>query len=249
MPRSARTPSPLEAMATQFQALLRSMIDDAGVLHMESVVRYATVAINGADHAAITLVRAGRDPETVFSTGELPLKVDALQYSLGQGPCVAALSKNDLVLVNDLSSDERFPQFAPGAVGLGVRSMLSTRLVLSQNDRAALNLYARRPGAFHLTQVPLAAIFASYASLLLTNQLHEDHILDLERALESNREIGVAMGILMAQQHCTREQAFEQLAAASQHLNRRLLDIAGEVNLTGQVPTKRQQKPEPGSTG
>lgn len=236
MPRSARNPSPLEAMAIQFQDLLRSMVGDSGVLEMESVVRFATVAINGADHAAISLERAGRAPETVFSTGDLPMRVDALQYSLGEGPCVAALSENDLVWVSDLAKDDRFPRFSPAAVELGVHSMLSTRLLLSKDDRAALNLYSTRAHAFHLTQVPLAAIFASYASLLLINRMQEDHILELERALESNREIGLAMGILMAQERCTREQAFEQLSTASQHLNRRLVDIADEVNNTGQLP-------------
>jgi len=58
----------------------------------------------------------------------------------------------------------------------------------------------------------------------------------LERALQSNREIGVAMGILMAQQRCTREEAFEQLSTASQKLNRRLRDIAEEVGHTGALP-------------
>jgi hypothetical protein len=169
--------------------------------------------------------------------------VDPLHYGLGEWPCEAALSESDHVLVNDIAGDQRFPAFAPGAVEMGVRPMLSTRLVLTKNDRATLNLYWNRPGAFHLAQVPLAAIFASYASLLLLNRIHEDHIMDLERALESNREIGVAVGILMAEKRCTREEAFEQLAAACQHLNRRLLDIAAEVNLTGQVPTRRLDKP------
>jgi len=247
MPRSARNPSPLEAMAIQFHALLKSMVDNAGMLRMESVIGYATVAIHGADHAAITLKRAGREPETVFASGELPLKVDALQYNLGEGPCVAALNASDLVLVDDLTNDGRFPTFGPEAVRLGVHSMLSTRLFLNKDDRAALNLYSNRPRAFHPTQLPLAAIFASYASLLLISRIHEDYIIDLERALESNREIGVAIGILMAENRCSREDAFELLATASQHLNRRLLDIADEVNRTGQVPTGRA-RPEPGNS-
>lgn len=239
MPRSARSPSPLEAMAAQFQDLLRTMVNDAGVLEIEPVVQFATTAIDGADHAAISLERAGRRPETVYATGDLPMRVDSLQYSLGEGPCVAALSESDLVWVNDLAEDDRFPHFSPAAVDLGVRAMLSTRLFLSRDDRAALNLYSTRPHAFDAAQVPLAAIFASYTSLVLLNRMHEDRIMELERALESNREIGLAMGILMAQERCTREQAFEQLSTASQHLNRRLQDIADEVNHTGQLPTRR----------
>jgi AmiR/NasT family two-component response regulator len=43
----------------------------------------------------------------------------------------------------------------------------------------------------------------------------EKEIFDLERALESNREIGVAMGILMAREMCTQSQAFNRLRTAS----------------------------------
>ena len=242
MVRSAGGSSPVEEMATQFQDLLRSMAEGGSSLQVDSVVTYATRAIEGADYAAITLKRSGRKPHTVCSTGELPLEVDALQYSLDQGPCVAALTESDVVWVNDLTQDDQFPQFSPDAVNLGVRSMLSTRLFLTADDRAALNLYSTRRRAFCAEQVPLAAILASYASLVLLNQLHEDKVSHLERALQSNREIGVAIGILMAQNRCTHDEALDQLLTASQHLNRKLRDIAEEVSHTGQLPEARSQK-------
>lgn len=59
---------------------------------------------------------------------------------------------------------------------------------------------------------------------------------NLEVALKSSRQIGTAMGILMARRLVTSEQAFELLNRASQHLNRKLRDIAEEVELTGTLP-------------
>ena len=56
---------------------------------------------------------------------------------------------------------------------------------------------------------------------------------NLESALDSNREIGMAMGIIMARLGCTREDAFDRLRQASQDGNRKLRDIAAEVVLTG----------------
>ena len=139
----------------------------------------------------------------------------------------------------DLALDEQFPRFSPAAVGMGVRSMLATRLFLSDRERGALNLYSVRPGAFDAGQLPVAAIFASYASLLLGNRSNEDKVLRLERALESNREIGVAMGILTAHRRWTQAEAFDRLVQASQNLNRRLRDIAAEVNRTRRLPRDR----------
>jgi ANTAR domain-containing protein len=228
----------LEQTAAQFRDLVRTMSDEAGSLQMDSVVRYATAAVTGAEHGAISLLRNGREPATIYSTDELPLEVDSLQYTLWEGPCVAGMTESDLVWVNDLARDDQFPRFSPAAVDLGVRSMLSTRLFLTPNERAALNLYSSRPQAFVLDDLPLAAIFGSFASLLLMGQTREEKVMHLERALQSNREIGVAVGILMAERRLTREQAFDVLSKASQNLNRRLRDIAEEVAHTGELPDR-----------
>lgn len=61
----------------------------------------------------------------------------------------------------------------------------------------------------------------------------------LLRALETNREIGVAMGIRWRTAHLTQHQAFDQLHTASQHLNRKPHDIATVVASTGRLPAVR----------
>lgn len=61
----------------------------------------------------------------------------------------------------------------------------------------------------------------------------EDKAVNLTHALESNRQIGVAIGVLMVRESITQEQAFERLREASQSLNRKLRDIADEVVYTG----------------
>ena len=57
----------------------------------------------------------------------------------------------------------------------------------------------------------------------------------LERALASNREIGVAVGILMVTHQLTDEQAFDLLSRVSQRTNRKLRLIAVEVARTGAI--------------
>ena len=59
---------------------------------------------------------------------------------------------------------------------------------------------------------------------------------NLEVALDSSRQIGAAMGILMGRKLMTQEQAFLALRAASQHLHRKLRDIADDVLRTGELP-------------
>lgn len=57
----------------------------------------------------------------------------------------------------------------------------------------------------------------------------------LTAALESNREIGAAVGIVMQRHLLTREKAFELLRVVSQCRNRKLRDIARDVVDTGEL--------------
>jgi signal transduction histidine kinase/DNA-binding response OmpR family regulator/PAS domain-containing protein len=64
----------------------------------------------------------------------------------------------------------------------------------------------------------------------------QDKAANLQRALSSNRQIGIALGVLMARDMLTEDQAFERLRVISQRQNRKLRDVADEVVLTGALP-------------
>lgn len=72
----------------------------------------------------------------------------------------------------------------------------------------------------------------------------------LERALDSNRDIGVAMGIPMTRHPVTQEQAFDLLRLASQHGHRKLVEVAQDVITAGDlaVPHAAAGRPLPDST-
>ena len=83
-------------------------------------------------------------------------------------------------------------------------------------------------------------VLATHGSVLLTATLSRDRAENLRRALQSNREIGVAMGILMQRHALTRDQAFAVLRRASQDANRKLSDIATEVADMGTLAIRRR---------
>ena len=58
-------------------------------------------------------------------------------------------------------------------------------------------------------------------------------IAHLERALQSNRRIGMALGVLMARHQLTEEQAFDLLRRQSSRRNVKLAVLAEEVVYTG----------------
>ena len=85
----------------------------------------------------------------------------------------------------------------------------------------------------------MGLVLSSHGSLLVTAMLARGRATNLVRALESNREIGVAIGILMQRHQITREAAFDLLRAASQDTNRKLSAVASEVADTGMLGRAR----------
>jgi signal transduction histidine kinase/FixJ family two-component response regulator len=63
----------------------------------------------------------------------------------------------------------------------------------------------------------------------------ENRSANLERALSSNRQIGAAIGVLMASHKLPSDRAFALLREASNKTNRRLRDVADQVVLTGSL--------------
>jgi hypothetical protein len=202
------------------------------------LVDFAVRGIPGAEHASVTMVEGQRPPRTTAASDELPYQWDQLQYQHGEGPCLEAIVTNGVELASDLRTDHRWPRFARAIVDqTPARSMLSFRLFLTEQNRAALNLYATAPGAFTDQSTATGSMFAAYASMALLAAARHDKANHLTRALETSREIGVAMGILIANGQLTSPQAFDHLRIASQNLNRKLGDIAADVATTGTLPS------------
>jgi len=225
----------LAVMADQFGQLAVSLANGADEpFTQQRLVQFAVRGIPGAEHASMTMVESHRPPRTTAGTDELPYRWDQLQYEHGEGPCLGAIAGNTVEVVPDLRTENRWPLFARAIVDQSpVRSMLSFGLFLTKENRAGLNLYATRPGAFTEQSTAAGSIFAAYASMALLAATRQDTANHLTRALETNREIGVAMGILMANGKLTSQQAFDQLRTASQNFNRKLRDIAADVARTG----------------
>jgi hypothetical protein len=205
---------------------------------LSRVITYAVAAIDGCDEAAVcdsTLLSDAQETGT-----PLLVELERLQTSLGEGPCVDALSGQDSVYVADLMSDTTWPRFAPAAISAGLRSALAYRLFAGEDTLGALQLYARLPGAFNATDRAQGLLFAAHAGMALrvarSHALQEQRAENLHLAMVSREIIGQAQGILMERERITADQAFQLLRHSSQRLNVKLRDVAQTLVDTGSVP-------------
>ena len=203
---------------------------------LQTITTLAIGAVPHAERCSISYVIARKQVEPRASSSELPGQIDALQGEIGQGPCLDAVWEHEVVRVDDVRADERWPMFAARASALGVGSMMCFQLFVDGDRLGAFNLHSRTPGAFDDESETIARMLAAHASVALAGAQYETN---LRKGLDSRDLIGQAKGILMERHELTADQAFGVLARASQHLNRRLVDVAHELSETGSMPGAR----------
>src|SRR5829696_6703991 len=123
------------------------------------ITAVATATVPGADECGITYVVGRRRLEPRAWTGDLPREVDALQGRLREGPCLDAVWDNEVVRVDDLATETRWPRFAREASALGVGSMLCFQLFVQGDNLGALNLYSREPAGFGDESLDIGLMF------------------------------------------------------------------------------------------
>jgi hypothetical protein len=229
-----------EADAEDFRAvgmLAEALTDVVGLLTerrsrsltAEAIIAFAHQCMPRTQHTGL-LLSGGDKVHTVAATSDVPGRLDELRTRLGEGPAFDVLDTNDYVVADDLADDPRWPRYGEQVVqDLDLRSVACFRLHLGGQRRAALMFLSEWPYAFDETGVAVGAICAAYCSLvLLTENLLGEQV-SHRRAAEVHREIGVAAGILLADQNLTVEEAFGRLHRASRQMSASMSETARHV--------------------
>jgi len=224
------------------RSLSGEMTADGPQSPLQRLVSVAVDRVPGTRWASVSLLRAGRFT-TPAATDEVAERADIMQYDIGSGPCVDAALDDSVYVTGDVTSGDRWVTWGQRvATQLGVRSVFAQRLHLIDDSEfiASLNIYSDQRAAFDDHAVGMGLVLATHAAMILSETIARDRADNLRRALESNREIGVAVGVLMHQHRITREQAFDLLRVASQDTNRKLADVAADVADTGVLTIRRR---------
>jgi GAF domain-containing protein len=218
-----------------------SLIALAGILVVEQsldktlrqVLDLACGTLSCGDEGGITLLdREG--PRTAVATSDAALRVDGLQYEAEDGgPCLEAYRRQQVFRIDSTADELRWPEFCESAAAEGIKSTLSVPLVVGGDGIGALNIYCRQASGFSAADEALAAPFASHASVALANARvywRTQRLADqLQEALSTRGVIEQAKGIIIAQQGCSADQAFQLLVEMSQRSHVKLHDVASDL--------------------
>lgn len=187
--------------------------------------------VDGCDHASLMLTEDGAF-RTAASSDETAATVDDLERRTGEGPCVDAILREEYQLEPDLSEPSEWPVFAARVLAeTPVRGVAGFRILdgARRQKAGALNLFSDTPRAFTARAGDQGAILAAFTSVALMSVAQGEEARTLRAGLESNREIGKAVGLLMAAHQVDDDGAFAILRKASQDLNLKVAEIAREV--------------------
>jgi GAF domain-containing protein len=196
------------------------------------VATYAVRAIPGADGAGLTLLEDDR-ADTIVATVAFVSEIDAIQYSIGQGPCITAAREGQTVMSGSLGGDPRWRKFGGAVARMGVHSALSLPLIAPDRIVGAMNVYAHARDAFDERSADLGEIFAVPAAIAVQNAqvLAQTQRLAvrLQAALEERGVIDRAVGIMMSRRGSTEDEALARLRAVSQHEHHKLVEVARQI--------------------
>jgi GAF domain-containing protein len=206
---------------------------------LSDITTIARKAMPAVDAASITLIR-GDKAFTAAYDGQMAMDADELQYERGYGPCLDAGLAGQTMVIDDMTTEERWPDYTRNAAAHGVGSSLSVPLPFQSTTIGALNTYAADPHAFHDEDRALGERVASWIALAIGNADAAartiEQVTNLQIAMKSRAVIEQAKGLLMERYKINEDRAFAVLTRASQAENVKLRDIADQLVRTGRLP-------------
>ena len=224
--------------AVRFAALARELAEQPDPA--ATAARIVDLAAKLLHCAGAGILRIGpKDRLAIVAASDPVLLSHAARIAdeVGQSVSRQVIEDRTTVWSNDLAVDTRWPDYTARLTAeTPIRSALGFFLVIDRVELGAMTLYSERRGRFTEPVRGLAAIFADHAAIALLRSTDHAEAGNLRTALSSSREIGIALGIVMATHRVSEQHAFHMLRLASQHTHRKLRDVASQVALTGAVP-------------
>jgi transcriptional regulator with GAF, ATPase, and Fis domain len=184
----------------------------------------------GVDGAGLMLLAQDEILRYAAASDEPGRQLEVLQEQAGEGPCIDAFERNDVVHCADASADPRYPTFSRIVPGHGIGAVLGVPIVLEGGPIGTLNVYDARPHEWSDAEINAIGSFTPVISTLLRVAaragLAEETARQLQFALEHRVLIEQAKGILMERDGVDAGIAFERLRSVARSNRLKLAEVA-----------------------
>ncbi|MFW6186637.1 MAG: GAF domain-containing protein [Actinomycetota bacterium] len=130
------SPDELTTVFAHLQGMLLSTQDATAAVHQ--LARAAHRMVPAAAGAGVSLIDETGTRVTAAATDTVVEAADALQYELGQGPCLSAWATREPQHVADTAQDPRWTRWQAAAADAPVRLSASLKAALQSRETVAL---------------------------------------------------------------------------------------------------------------
>ena len=199
---------------------------------LHEIVR-TTHTMFDVDGAGLMLTDSEQQLRSVAASDDRLAHLEELQIEHSEGPCIAAYEDKELVGVEDLTADTRWPKFSDAAVSRQVRAVLASPLPYNQDAVGVVTVVSGKSRPWTAEGELALLAFTDLAALLIAsmmqNQQQSELATQLQGALDSRQIIEQAKGVLVGRHGITPRAAFEQLRAQARSERRKVSVLCAEV--------------------
>jgi transcriptional regulator with GAF, ATPase, and Fis domain len=201
----------------------------------------ACVALFNVDAATISLVFDGAHTATLGASGPAARVLDELQFTLGEGPALDAVTRRAAVVVTDLAEADgttRWPTYHRAIHDRGIRCVYAIPIAIDRHYVGALTFFRAHRGTLTARQFTDALVAAELAKRpildLTTADLHAsvedpDSNSWTELTALTRTEVNQATGMLAAQLNIEPAMALARLRTHAYATHRTPTDVARDI--------------------
>ncbi len=195
----------------------------------------ATRDIVDVSGAGVMLMSGDLPTGSLCATNDVSYRIEELQYTLGEGPCVDAHHQSRVVLESDLArpGTPRWLAFTHQAVDAGVRAVFAFPLRVGAARLGVLDLYRDQPGPLsddqHADAMAMADVIANWIIDVQAKAAPGSVADELEHNADFYYVVHNAAGAVSVQLGISVTEALIQLRAHAFSHDRPLRDVAEDV--------------------
>lgn len=195
-------------------------------------VAQACAELLPVDGAAISAMAGTAHRETLYSSDKVIAQIEAVQFSLGEGPCFEAFETGRPVLAADLSATGAgWPVFAAQIAAEPVGAIFAFPLAVGAARVGAIDMYRTSPGTLGVDELATALQVADLATTALLSantdgELPEQWMFDVP---SMHAAVHQATGMLISAHGVDPGQALALLRGHAFTTGRLVDDVAGDL--------------------
>src|SRR5580698_6665907 len=207
-----------------------------GEMKVEDAIReivHTTHSMFHVDGAGLMLADADQHLRSVAASDARLTHLEELQIKHQEGPCIDAFETKQLVGVEDLAGDHRWPLFSEAAIARQVRAVLASPIPYNQYAVGVVAVLSEESRPWSPEGELALLAFTDLAALLIASMMMGEQQTELaaqlQGALNSRAVIEQAKGVLIGQQGLPAHAAYEQIRAQPRAERRKLAAVCTDV--------------------